>query len=235
MTTLQKIKSELDTIMSVWKVFKHSPSMFLRRKTIKRFGVLLSMFGFMVFGLYAVSPLWSNWLLLPFALTTNKSKKGTPVVMTVTSLQSLASSATVGWQSVRVDDSGTGIVNAIDYEICVKVTTANTAPANDKAVYIYVSPAYYDGSTWYQTDGGTTTLPGGTEAAYTTANPNDLLLLGTLSYTTQQMVMQGSWMLSNVVGQFMPDGFQIVIVNFTGAAFSTGCVVDYTPVSETNS
>lgn len=166
--------------------------------------------------------------------TTNKVSYGSYTAMTVTNLQSLASSATAGWQSARVDNQTS--VLALDYEIFVKLTTANTAPANDKAAYVYVSPAITTdgGTTWLQSDGGTTTLPSGSEGTYTIASPNDLKLLGVLSYTTQQMVMQGSFLLSNAVGQNMPDGFSIIIINFTGAALSTSCVVAYRAINITN-
>ncbi len=166
-------------------------------------------------------------------LTTNNKAYSTSTSMTVTNLNSLANSATAGWQSVRVDDYTSS--KALDYQISVKLTMANTAPANDKAVYVYVCPAYYDGSVWYMTDGGTTTLPGGTEGTYTIANPNDLKLLGVLSYTTQNMVLQGTWNLSTALGQFVPDGFSIIIVNFSGAALSSsGNVVQYKAITETN-
>jgi hypothetical protein len=160
--------------------------------------------------------------------STIKMLRGTPVVLAVTALQSLASSATAGWKSVAVDNTST---LATDYEIFCKITTANTAPANDKAVYVYVCPAYYDGSTWYYTDGGTTTLPTSADATYTIALPNDLRIGMVLNYTTQQMVMQGSFLLSTCFGTSMPDGFIIVVVNYTGAALSTGCIVDYTPLN----
>jgi len=122
---------------------------------------------------------------------------------------------------------------ALDYEIFVKATTANTTPANDKAVYVYVCPAYYDGSTWYYADGGTGTLPSSADAGYTIASPNDLRLGMVLNYTTQQMVMQGSFLLSSVFGNLMPDGFLVIIVNYTGAALSTGCMVNHTPMKLT--
>lgn len=158
---------------------------------------------------------------------------GSYTAMTVTNLQSLASSATAGWQSARVDNQTS--VKALDYEIFVKLTTANTAPANDKAAYIYISPAITTdgGTTWLQSDQGTATLPTGTEGTTTIASPNDLKLLGVLSYTTQQMVMQGGFLLSNAVGQSMPDGFSIIIINFTGAALSTSCVVAYRSITNT--
>lgn len=156
---------------------------------------------------------------------------GSDSVLAVTALQSLASSATVGWKSVLVDNTST---LALDYEVYVSLTTANTAPANDKAIYVYISPAHKDnGGTFRYTDGGTTTLPTSADAGYTIANPNDLDILGILSYTTQQMVCQKVWNLSQIYGQTMPDGFLIVIVNFSGAALSTGCVVEVRPVTAT--
>lgn len=168
-------------------------------------------------------------------VTTNNKKVGSSTSMTVTNLNSLASSATAGWQSVRVDDSGAGSTLALDYQISVKLTFANTAPANDKVAYVYLSPAYYDGSAWYQTDGGTATLPGGSEGTYTIANPNNLVLLGAMIYSTAIGPMQASWNISRVYGQYPPDGFQIIIVNFTGAAISaSGNVVQYKPITETN-
>lgn len=153
--------------------------------------------------------------------------------LTTTNLQSLANSATVGWQSARIDNQT--LINALDYEITIKLTTANTAPANDKAIYIYASPAgtIDGGTTWLHCDGGTATLPSGTESAYTITSPNDLVLLGVLNYTTQNMTCQKTFLLSNAFGFFMPDGFSLVIVNFSGAALGTGCTVGYRSVYQT--
>lgn len=156
---------------------------------------------------------------------------GTYVAPAVTALQSLASSATVGWKSTLIDNTST---LALDYEIYTSLPTANTAPANDQAVYVYVCPAIKDGgSTFRYADGGTTTLPTSADATYTIANPNDLTLLGVLNYKTQQMTMQNTWLLSSVFGQSIPEGFLIIIVNFSGAALSTGCVVGVKPITNT--
>lgn len=156
---------------------------------------------------------------------------GARTVLAVTALQSLASSATAGWKSVLVDNTS---ALALDYEIYVSLTTANTAPANDKAMYVYVCPAHKDnGGTFRYSDGGTTTLPTSADATYTIANPNDLRLVGVLNYTTQQMVCQGVFNVSNAVGNSMPQGFLVIIVNFSGAALSTGCVVEVMPVNQT--
>lgn len=100
---------------------------------------------------------------------------------------------------------------------------------------MFIVPLYYDGGALNATDGGTATLPTSGDAGYTIANPNNLVLGAVLSYTTQQMVMQKTFMLLPLFGSFLPDGFGIVIVNFTGAALATGCIVDYRAISETNS
>ena len=156
---------------------------------------------------------------------------GTDVQMTVTNLNSLASSATAGWQSARVDNTS---ALALDYVISVKLSMANTATANDKAVYVWASTAFYDGSAWFQDDGGTATLPGGSEGTYTIASPHNLKLLGVLNYTTADSVLQGTFLLSNATGQYVTHGFQIIIINFTGAALdSSANVVQYAPVTET--
>jgi len=158
---------------------------------------------------------------------------GTYTALAVTALQSLASSATVGWKSALQDLQTSR--KPLDVEIFVKLTTAATAPANDKAAYIFVCPAMTTdgGTTWLYSDGGTATLPTDGDAAYTIASPNDLKLLGVLNYTTTSMIMQGSFNLSNACGQSMPDGFLIIIVQFTGAALSTACVVSLRDITQT--
>jgi hypothetical protein len=153
--------------------------------------------------------------------------------MTITNLNSLANSQTVGWQSDRISNLTT---KAIDYEIFVKLTMANTAPANDKAVYVYICPFYTtdSGTTWYASSQGTTTLPTGTQGSTTIAIPNNLKLIGVLNYTTQNMVLQDTFLVSNGFGNMMPDAFSIIIINYTGAAVSaSGNIVAYTPLKVT--
>jgi hypothetical protein len=142
----------------------------------------------------------------------------TAVQMDTAGLGAMANSATVGWQS---DSVGLRQWKCTDVKIGVKISMANTAPANDKAVYVYVYPMWYDGSTWYFTSGGTTTFPSGANSTYTTASPNNLRLLGVLSYTTTNMVLQDQFVLSNAFGSTMPDAFGLVIVDFSGAAIHT--------------
>ncbi len=158
---------------------------------------------------------------------------GTYTALAVTALQSLSSSQTVGWKSALIDLQTS--LKPLDLEVFVKLTTANTAAANDKAMYVYACPAITTdgGTTWLYSDGGTATLPTSGDAGYTIASPNDLKLLGVLNYTTTNMTCQGSFNLSNAVGQSMPDGLLIIIINFSGAALSTACVVAYRPINQT--
>lgn len=164
-------------------------------------------------------------------MATVKPQYGTTTALAVTALQSIASSATAGWHSVRTSNLST---LATDYEIMVKLRTANTAPANDKAMYVYIIPWYTDdaGTTWYPSSGGTATLPTDADTTYTIASPHNFKLVGVLNYTTQQMVVQDTFLLSNAFGGTVPDGFSIFVLNYSGAALSTGCICDITPINQ---
>ena len=132
-------------------------------------------------------------------------------------LAAKANSATVGWQS---DTVGFRQHKATDMKLGVKISFANTAPANDKACYIYACPWWYDGTNWYAASQGTTTLPTGANGTTTIASPNDLVLLGVLSYTTQNQVCQKQFMLSSIF-PIMPDAVSFIVINYTGAAIHT--------------
>lgn len=150
--------------------------------------------------------------------------------MTITALNSLASSATVGWQSDRV-----AIGTELDVLVSIKLDMANTAPANEKSVYVYLCPWFYDGSTWYGASLGTATLPTGSQGACTIASaaPNNLKLLGTLAYSTADMVLQDSFLLSNVYGTNMPDAWSIVVINYSGAStHSSGHKLMYKKINQ---
>lgn len=164
--------------------------------------------------------------------STSKFSIGSNVVMTVTNLQSLANSATVGWQSDRVSNL---VTLARDYEIFVRLNTAATAPGSDRSMYVYICPWYTTdgGTTWFAASQGTTTLPTGTQGASTIATPNNLRLLGVLNYTTTSGIVQDTFLLSNCFGDRLPDGFSIIIINFSGAALGTSCVVNYKPINDT--
>ena len=154
----------------------------------------------------------------------------TVTAMDTVGLAAKANSATVGWQT---DTIGIRQWKATDLKLGVKISFANTAPANDKACYIYACPWWFDGTNWYASSGGTTTLPSGANSSYTIASPNDLVLLGVLSYTTQNQVCQRQFMLSSIFPT-MPDAISFIIVNYTGAAVHTsGNLLYYSLVNKT--
>lgn len=171
------------------------------------------------------------------SITALRDSSSSNTDFTMTGISSLASSATVGWQSDRVSN----LTNkAIDYRVNVRLSCANTSPASDKCIYVYAIPFYTTdgGSTWYGNSLGTTTAPTGSAGAMTIANPHNLLLLGVLSYTTADMVLNGQFLLSNAWGDNPPDGFSIGIINFSGAALdaTSGAnnLISYKTIYKTN-
>jgi len=148
--------------------------------------------------------------------------------MTITALNSLASSATVGWQSDRVV-----ISTELDVLIMVSLNPESTAPAGSKAAYVYLIPWYYDGTTWYPSTLGTTTLPTGTQGTCTIAAQNNLKLLGVLMYTATNQDIQDSFLISNAFGNRLPDGWSVEITNDTGSALrSSGNSVKYKKINQ---
>jgi hypothetical protein len=55
--------------------------------------------------------------------------------------------------------------------------------------------------------------------------------MGVLNYTTQNMTVQDTYLLSSVFGNVLPHGWSIVIVNFSAAALATSCTVQYIPIN----
>lgn len=171
-------------------------------------------------------------------MTTENIAYGTYAAMTVTNLQSLANDSTdpfAGWQSARVDNQTT--TKAVDYEIGIRLPTANTSPGNDSAAYVYVVPwvTTDGGSTWNPAANfGTTTLPSGTEGTASMSEPNSMKGPFVIPYKIAQQVLSGYFSVSQMCGGIVPDGWSLAIRNCTGAALSTGCVVEYRPITYTN-
>lgn len=170
------------------------------------------------------------------AVTTDNIAYGTYVAMTVTNLQSLATDATDpfgGWQSARVDNQTA--TKADDYEIRVHLPTANTAPGAEYAAFVYLVPWVYDGSAWAAGGNfGTTTLPTGSEGTASISDPNSMKGPIALPYKIAQQILQGWFTVSQMCGGIVPDGWSLAIRNNTNAALSTGCVVEYRPITYTN-
>jgi hypothetical protein len=164
-------------------------------------------------------------------MATIQRNPGSSVTMATTALQSVANSATVGWQSAKIDDTSN---KAVDYQINVQIAAVNTAPANDKAIYIYAVPWYYDGSTWYPgADLGSATALTGTDAAGTIVAGNGLRIAKIIPYVTQNQPMSTQFNLMSVFPT-MPDAWSLVVVNYTGITLaSSGNVIKYKPITLT--
>lgn len=168
-------------------------------------------------------------------MTTENIAYGTYTAMTVTALQSLANDATdpfAGWQSDRVDNRTT---KAIDYEVQILLSTAATAPANDSSAYVYLVPWMHDGSTWTpMANFGTTTRPTGTEGTASMSDPNSMKGPIAIPYKITSQPLDLYFSVAALCGGIVPDGWSLAIRDCTGAAFGTGCVVAYRPITFTN-
>lgn len=168
-------------------------------------------------------------------MATENIAYGTYVAMTVTNLQSLANDSTDpfgAWQSARVDNQTT--TKARDFEVRIHLPTANTSPANDAQAYVYIVPWVYDGSAWgCGGNFGTTTLPTGSEGTASISDPNSMRSIA-LPYKIAQQILQGYFTIASFFGGVCPDGWSLAIRNCTGAALSTGCVVEYRPITYTS-
>ena len=171
-------------------------------------------------------------------MITSNIAYGSYTAMTVTNLQSLAidtSDPYSGWQSTRVSNI---ITLAYDYEIIIDITTANTTPANDLAIYVYLVPwiTTDGGSTWISGGNfGTVTLPTGTEGTASISDPNSMKGPIAIPYKIAQQKLETYFTVGQMCGGIVPDGWSLAIRNNCGANFSTGCVVAYRPISFTSS
>lgn len=167
--------------------------------------------------------------------TVTTTTYGTYTAMTVTNLQSLAIDTAdpfAGWQSARVDNRTT---MALDYEVQILLSTAATAAANDKTVYVYVVPWMHDGSAWTPMGNfGTTTRPTGSEGTASMSDPNSMKFAIGIPYYTTSQPLDGFFTIAGVCGGVVPDGWSLAIRNNCGAALGTGCVVAYKPITATN-
>ena len=150
-----------------------------------------------------------------------KTAYGTETALTVTSLHSLASSATAGWQSDVIDNTSDLFLDAL---VQVVLDFANTAPGNDRAAYVYA----YGGLTTTYTNPvsgsqGTITLP------TIVSSQNVIKLIGVLPYNTADEVVESQPMsVAAAFGGVLAPKWGLVIMNYSGAALAaSGNTVKY--------
>ena len=168
-------------------------------------------------------------------MTTDNIAYGTYTALAVTGLNALASSATVGWQSTKVDNTST---LAIDYEVLINFAATTGTVASDKALYFYVVPWVNSGALVPAADFGTVTLPTGTDAAATiSATTNSMKGPYVLPIAIVGQLPKGFFTISQMCGGVVPDAWSLMVINFAGialAASGTTNVIGYRPITYTN-
>lgn len=156
-------------------------------------------------------------------MATTKEAWSTSTTITCT-IDSLASSQTVGRASTAVDNTANLYLDAL---VSAKVVLAAGTPANDQAVYFYVYGGNGDGN---YTEGCT-----GTDASFTINNPTSLRLIGVLPTPTGGITYYpGPFSVSNAFGGILPPKWGIVVVNYSGLALGTGNTIDYAGLTVTS-
>lgn len=167
-------------------------------------------------------------------MSTASKNIGTPVTMDTTGLTALAGSLSgTCWQSPKVDDTST---KALDYQISIALAMGNSAPAADKCVYCWVVPWFANATTsWSTVSNGTpvnfidSTTGGSTLINWATNNLGNPVII---SMGTASEIINKKFNLSDVLGTFTPDGWQLIFSNYTTAAItsSAGTLIQYKPI-----
>ena len=150
-------------------------------------------------------------------MATRTLSYGSATSVTIT-LADLASSATDGRKSVEVAGSGEpyGVL-----EVTIAMANADTL-GNDKGTHVWLARSY-DGGTSY--DDGVTSG----DAAYTPANPSNMLYLGMVSTPVKNVAYSRRFFIYEP-----PEKFVVVARNYaTIALAASGSSINYYPVTET--
>ncbi len=149
--------------------------------------------------------------------------------LTTTSLQSLSSSPTAGWQSAGIDNASNLYLDDL---FQFTFAYANTAPASSKCAYLFAAHSLDGGTTWTKPATGS---EGSITLVDVTANPQALRMLGTQPYTTANETTASSALsMAATAGGVLPSRYAAVVINHTGAATnSSGNVVKHQGVYST--
>jgi hypothetical protein len=152
-----------------------------------------------------------------------KEALGTSTAITIT-LNSLASSATAGRESTAIDNSSNLYLDAL---VTVIINFPNSAPANDKAIYIYAYGSE-DGTNY--TDNAT-----GSDAAITLESPTCLRPVHTIPIPTQNKSYEAIFSIAQVFGGILPRKWGIVVRNYAGQTLvASGNSASYSGVYATS-
>ena len=185
----------------------------------------------MRFKIYCISLLigtliWGPYSIAQAALTTDNIKYANSAAITIT-LNSLASSSTVGRSSTAIDNSANLYIDAY---VTVISSTSNSSLGNDKAVYIYVYGSE-DGTNFEQEESSSPF----TDGSYTINNPTIFRGPVVIPVATSGKQYIKTFSVNSFFGGILPRKWGIIVINFTGQALaSAGNSVTYSGVTYTN-
>lgn len=144
--------------------------------------------------------------------------------LTITNLNSNTSSTTAAWASAVIDNTGAG-TSYLDAQVQVVFAMAASAPANDKALYVYA---------WGGLQSTVLSNPiTGTEADVTlpdfTANALTLRLIGVVPYNATSDVIKSSPLsVAAAFGGMLPPFWGVAVLDYSGAALlATGNAITW--------
>lgn len=142
--------------------------------------------------------------------------------MGVTGLNSLPSSATAGWGSDAVDNTGTIYVGA---ELAIRLNPQAGTPGASKVFIVYAYGS--TNNTNYGDTGASTSGACGTQGSLNfpdvTTTPNNLKRLGVINCLITDIPVQADFNVESVFGGRLPPYWGIAIVNHAGVTLdSTG-------------
>jgi hypothetical protein len=154
-----------------------------------------------------------------------KQAFGTTTAMTFT-IGSLTSSGTVGRESTVVDNTTTLYIDAL---VDFSIGYPNSAPANDKAIYVYCHGSL-DGTNYIE---GLT----GADAGYTIkgaagALTTGMRLIGVIPAIQNVTARYGPFSIAQAFGGVMPAKWGLVLLNYSGQTLGT-CSAQYRGVYQT--
>lgn len=158
-------------------------------------------------------------------MTDLKEAFGSVTSLTITNLNSLASSNTAGWMSAAIDNSSDKF---LDFLVQAKIAAVNTAPSSTRALYLFAAGLLDDSGTDYGTTGASSGgALAGSEGALTFpavdgTSPQNLSRVGRIPYVAQNVaIISRVFSVAAAFGGVIPPKFQLAIVNHTGMTLAS--------------
>ncbi len=136
----------------------------------------------------------------------------------------LASSATAGWMSAVVDNSSNLYLDAL---VHIELAAVNTAPANNKAIYLYAYGLVDTAGSAYTSTGDGT--PSGSVGTITFPDiatlPTVAPLLGVVPYPVQNKAINGGpFSVARCFGGTLPSKWGVLMLNYSGMTLNVTAI-----------